>query len=81
MPYPHAVDDHQTRNAAFLVNAGAAQLLPQSELDAADLADRLSRLSADRGELMKMAGAARALAQPDAAERVGRACLEVMNHE
>ncbi|EGW54665.1 UDP-N-acetylglucosamine--N-acetylmuramyl-(pentapeptide) pyrophosphoryl-undecaprenol N-acetylglucosamine transferase [endosymbiont of Tevnia jerichonana (vent Tica)] len=81
VPYPHAVDDHQTRNAAFLVNAGAAQLLPQSELDAADLADRLSRLSADRGELMKMAGAARALAQPDAAERVGRACLEVMNHE
>ena len=33
VPYPHAVDDHQTRNGAFLVAAGAAEMLPQSELD------------------------------------------------
>lgn len=76
VPFPHAVDDHQTHNATYLVNAGAAILLPQAELDAESLSSLLVELTAERGRLLSMAKAARALARPDAAERVGRACLE-----
>jgi UDP-N-acetylglucosamine--N-acetylmuramyl-(pentapeptide) pyrophosphoryl-undecaprenol N-acetylglucosamine transferase len=75
-PFPYAVDDHQTKNAGFLVNAGAAILLPQSELNVDSLSELLGELLQDRAKLLFMAKAARALAKPDAAERVGRACLE-----
>ncbi len=76
VPYPHAVDDHQTRNAHFLVNAGAARLLPQPQLTAEGLAADLRILCGDRAVLLRMAEAARAVAVPDAAAVVGRACLE-----
>jgi UDP-N-acetylglucosamine--N-acetylmuramyl-(pentapeptide) pyrophosphoryl-undecaprenol N-acetylglucosamine transferase len=75
VPFPQAVDDHQTKNARFLVDRGAAQLLPQ----AGDLAERLSatiEILAERGVLLQMANAARALAKPDAAERVADVVLE-----
>ncbi len=78
VPFPHAVDDHQTRNAAYLVDAGAALLVPQSSLDADGLAGMLKSLLSDREKLLGMATAARRLARPDAAERVGRACLEMI---
>jgi UDP-N-acetylglucosamine--N-acetylmuramyl-(pentapeptide) pyrophosphoryl-undecaprenol N-acetylglucosamine transferase len=76
VPYPHAVDDHQTHNARFLVEAGAALLLPQYEMTAEGLAATLHTLSEDRPALLRMAEAARALAVPDAAGLVGSACLE-----
>lgn len=76
VPYPHAVDDHQTRNAAALVEAGAAELLPQARLEAPLLAARLAALAGDRVRLLAMATAARGLARPDAAEAVADACLE-----
>lgn len=79
VPYPHAVDDHQTRNAAFLVDAGAALLLPQSTMNAETLAATLQRFCADpavgRVELVAMAQAARALARPEATAMVAEACL------
>lgn len=76
VPYPHAVDDHQTRNAQFLVDGGAAELVPQSALSADALAQRLSALLADRAQLLAMAQSARSLARIDAADRVADACLE-----
>ncbi|MCU7904634.1 MAG: undecaprenyldiphospho-muramoylpentapeptide beta-N-acetylglucosaminyltransferase [Candidatus Thiodiazotropha sp. (ex Epidulcina cf. delphinae)] len=78
VPYPYAVDDHQTHNADFLVKAGAAELLPQPSLDARNLARLLSSLCADRDKLLRMAKAARNLARPDAAAQVGRYCLEMV---
>lgn len=75
VPFPHAVDDHQTANARFLERAGAARLLPQAELDAPRLAAVLDELLSDRGHLLAMAEAARAQARPAAAEQVARICL------
>lgn len=72
VPFPHAVDDHQTTNARFLSGRGAALLLPQGELTPQGLADRLAAL--DRGTLLAMAVRARELARPDAAARVADAC-------
>ena len=78
VPYPHAVDDHQTRNAAFLVEAGAAILVPQAELTPAHLCQLLEQFAAagQRQRLMDMACSARALARPDAAQRIATMCLE-----
>lgn len=76
VPYPHAVDDHQTANANYLVTAGAAILVPQAELTAAALADTLARFGGQRDVLLDMARAARALARPDAARRVAGLCCE-----
>jgi len=78
VPFPHAVDDHQTHNAGYLVKAGAALLLPQTELHADSLGKLLHELLQDRERLLSMAEAARSLARPEAAAQVGRACLEVM---
>ncbi|MFN2308161.1 MAG: undecaprenyldiphospho-muramoylpentapeptide beta-N-acetylglucosaminyltransferase [Gammaproteobacteria bacterium] len=75
VPYPHAVDDHQTGNARYLVSAGAARLIPQTELTPSGLAAVLGELGADRGRLLAMAEAARALARPDAARAVAQQCL------
>lgn len=76
VPYPFAVDDHQTRNAAFLAEAGAAVLLRQTELTPAGLGGILSDLLGDPAGLRRMAEAARRLARPDAARRVADACEE-----
>ena len=73
IPFPHAVDDHQTGNARFLVNVGGAFLLPQGELtpDAIALIRNYSR-----GQLLEMAEKARSLAKPDATEEVANICAE-----
>ena len=76
IPYPHAVDDHQTANAKVLVAAGAAQLLPESQLDADDLAARIRALAGDAATRLAMAEEARALAKPDADRVVAQHCLE-----
>lgn len=65
IPFPHAVDDHQTANARFLSDAGAACLFQQRDLNAVSFADTLRQLL-DRNVLRVMAAKARALAKPDA---------------
>jgi UDP-N-acetylglucosamine--N-acetylmuramyl-(pentapeptide) pyrophosphoryl-undecaprenol N-acetylglucosamine transferase len=70
VPFPQAVDDHQTRNAEYLVERGAARLLPQGDSLADDLRIALTELAANPAKRLAMAHAARALAKPDAAERV-----------
>ena len=82
VPFPHAVDDHQTRNAQVLVAAGAAQLMSENlqgdfPLDVEKLTGRLESLLDSRSQLLAMAQAARGLARPDAAQAIARACLEV----
>ena len=78
VPFAHAVDDHQTRNAEYLSSANAAIILPQAALDAQTLAAVLGPLLSDRGKLLAMASAARQMALPDAAEKVVEACSEWM---
>jgi UDP-N-acetylglucosamine--N-acetylmuramyl-(pentapeptide) pyrophosphoryl-undecaprenol N-acetylglucosamine transferase len=77
VPYPYAVDDHQTANARFLEGHDAAMLLPQAELTSVRLGEILSELAGNRAALLDMARAARACDMPDAAEAVALACLEV----
>ena len=72
VPFPHAVDDHQTHNAAVLAKAGAAELIQQRDLSAERLAGVLRGMT--HVGALQMACAARAQAQPDAAERVLAAC-------
>ena len=74
IPYPWAVDDHQTRNAAFLADADAAQLEAEASLTPTLLAARLEALLADRSCLLEMARAARLLAVSDSAEQVVDHC-------
>jgi len=76
VPFAHAVDDHQTRNAEYLSFANAAIILPQASLAPQTLANTLKPLLSDRGTLLSMARAARQLALPDAAEKVVEACSE-----
>lgn len=78
VPFPYAVDDHQTVNARFLERAGAALVVPQATLTAERLAILLRDLLNDRERLLAMAEAARKLTQGDAAERVAVLCLEQM---
>jgi UDP-N-acetylglucosamine--N-acetylmuramyl-(pentapeptide) pyrophosphoryl-undecaprenol N-acetylglucosamine transferase len=74
VPFPHAVDDHQTSNARFLAEAGAALLVQQRELSARRLADLLIGFTRER--LLAMAVRARLLAKPDAAAAVAAVCRE-----
>jgi len=75
VPYAHAVDDHQTGNARYLSDPGAAILIPQTEFSAHKLVSVLSELN--RHKLQEMAQRSRALAVVDAAERVAEYCLQV----
>jgi UDP-N-acetylglucosamine--N-acetylmuramyl-(pentapeptide) pyrophosphoryl-undecaprenol N-acetylglucosamine transferase len=77
VPFPHAVDDHQTRNAEVLVAAGAATVIQERDLDVQNLAQRLESLLGNRMQLLAMAEAARTLAKPDAADVIAAACMEV----
>lgn len=75
VPFAAAVDDHQTRNAGFLTQSGAAERMPQDRFSVETLVPRLQRLLADRNRLLSMAMRARTLARNDAAERVADVCL------
>ncbi len=77
VPFPFAVDDHQTRNAQSAVAANAAVLLPESEADARRLCNILRDLLGDRVRMLAMAQAARALAKPDAAANIAAFWFEV----
>jgi len=75
VPFPAAVDDHQTVNAAYLVDHGAALLIADRDLTPQRLCESLRRLCADRVPLLEMAIKARDLAQPHAAQDLAQACL------
>ena len=78
VPFPAATDDHQTRNAAFLVCEGAAIMIAERELSAEGLAAQLAALCSGRGRLIAMAERARALAKPRAAQELADACAELV---
>ena len=78
VPFPHAVDDHQTANARHLADAGAAVLVPDAELAPTSLSDLLQSLAADPTRLADMCQRARQLARPAAAARVAAHCLELL---
>jgi UDP-N-acetylglucosamine--N-acetylmuramyl-(pentapeptide) pyrophosphoryl-undecaprenol N-acetylglucosamine transferase len=75
VPFPHATDDHQARNAEALARAGAAICMRQERADVASLASEIGRLLADVTARRAMAEAARRRGRPDAAERVARELL------
>jgi UDP-N-acetylglucosamine--N-acetylmuramyl-(pentapeptide) pyrophosphoryl-undecaprenol N-acetylglucosamine transferase len=78
IPFAAAVDDHQTRNARFLVDANAAVLIPEADLTPQRLSNEMQTLlAAGRGKLTEMASRARALAITDADVRLADACLAV----
>ncbi len=72
IPYPHATADHQTANARYMEEAGAAIVIPDDELTPARLAAEVGGLLADPGRLSAMARASAALAKPDAAREIAR---------
>ena len=82
VPYPHAVDDHQTVNAMSLTDAGAGLLIPQDKLTPRHLSDVLKSftnedMSDARHRLLHMAQAAKKLAKPDATRDVARWCRKL----
>ena len=77
VPFPSAVDDHQTHNARFLTEAGAAVLISDQDFEPAFAAAELARLTSDRLQLLDMARRARTRAMPHAAESLTRAVLDL----
>ena len=75
VPYPHATADHQTGNARWMVDAGAAVLVPDAELDATRLRREVDALVYEPGRLEEMADAAGRLARPHAAQRIAEGVL------
>lgn len=80
IPYPHATGDHQTANARYLADAGAAVLLPDSEVSAERLRALVDELLDDRPRLERMAAAALTLAKPDAAADIAETVLAAAGH-
>jgi UDP-N-acetylglucosamine--N-acetylmuramyl-(pentapeptide) pyrophosphoryl-undecaprenol N-acetylglucosamine transferase len=75
VPFPHAVDDHQTFNAKYLSDAGAAKLIQQSEFNVQKATEILRDLT--REICLEMAIKARQLAKPEATKAVAKICMEV----
>jgi len=75
VPFPHAVDDHQTFNAKYLSDNGAAILIQQTELSVKKTHEILQKLT--RARCLAMAKKARALAKPEAAESVATICMSL----
>ena len=70
IPYPHATGDHQTTNARWMADGGAAVVIPDSELTSQRLSATIAELLADEDRLREMSIAARRLSKPDAAKRI-----------
>ena len=77
VPYPYAVDNHQTANATALANSGAGYLIQESKLDEGILANHLQDIVNNRSKLKGFAKAAQNFAKPDAAEDVAKFCLDI----
>jgi UDP-N-acetylglucosamine--N-acetylmuramyl-(pentapeptide) pyrophosphoryl-undecaprenol N-acetylglucosamine transferase len=75
VPFPHAVDDHQTTNAHYLSDAGAAILVPQPEFTVLKVVALLKDLS--REKCLEMATKAHALGKPEATKAVAEICMEL----
>ncbi len=82
VPSPNVAGDHQAKNAASMVEAGAAELLPEDELDAT-FTDKIGSLIASPGKLESMSRAMRSLAKPDAAKEIAEEIFNIAdkNHE
>lgn len=81
VPYPHAADDHQSRNARYLAERAAAVWVAQAEFSAERLSELLAGFGGNRAVLTRMAVNARACAVPDAAATVAGLCLEAVQRE
>ncbi|MEP6548036.1 MAG: undecaprenyldiphospho-muramoylpentapeptide beta-N-acetylglucosaminyltransferase [Gammaproteobacteria bacterium] len=75
VPFPMAIDDHQTKNAEVMVQSGAAQVIQERDLTPERLGAAISELAADRSRLLRMAEAARASRSIDAAARLADLCM------
>lgn len=78
VPFPYAVDDHQTANGSWLVHAGAARMVQQADLDVARLAREIKQLCSDREALLGCAEAARSVARPHATTTIVDACERIL---
>ena len=76
IPFPYAVDDHQTANAKYLSSNGAAILMQEAQLTVDKIKDIISRLCHSSAECMEMAVKARSLSQPKATDIVVEHCME-----
>ena len=81
VPYPYAIDDHQTANAMCLVNAGAAKILPQKQLTMTELSRLLNELLEDDQILIKMGLAAGQVAYPEATSSVVDECERFIKND
>ncbi len=81
VPYPFAVDDHQSANARYLSDSGAAVLMPQEALTKDSLADILADLGSNRDKLIEMSIAARNLAKAQATDEVAAICAELAGYD
>jgi UDP-N-acetylglucosamine--N-acetylmuramyl-(pentapeptide) pyrophosphoryl-undecaprenol N-acetylglucosamine transferase len=81
VPYPHAIDDHQTINAGALVRAGAAILVPDADVDVERLQPTIEELLFSPDRLRKMSDAARTVAHPAAAEELAAWVLSLVRDE
>ena len=75
VPFPYAVDDHQSANGQYLVDAGAAILIQQKEMNSDWLCKTITQLTNQRDRLLQMAKAARLCSKPDAANEVAQMCM------
>jgi UDP-N-acetylglucosamine--N-acetylmuramyl-(pentapeptide) pyrophosphoryl-undecaprenol N-acetylglucosamine transferase len=81
VPYPHATADHQTGNARWMADAGAAVVVPDAELDAPRLDSEVRALLDEPGRIERMAEAALGLARPDAAQRIADGVISLTRQE
>ncbi len=79
VPLPHAIDDHQTANAQVSVDKGAAIMIQQADLNEQVMASAIERCVLNKDYWLSMSAAAQALARPDAANVVAKACIEYAN--
>ncbi len=77
IPYPSAVDDHQTANARAMTDVGAAAIIQESDLTGPSLCELLKDWLCERAELQSRAARARALSRPDSLDRISSICLQV----
>ena len=81
VPFPHAADNHQHKNAQIFADAGAAVLLPESELTDERLLRELTGLLGDQVRLKEMGRRAKTLAHPDALERIAAMAVRLARRE
>jgi UDP-N-acetylglucosamine--N-acetylmuramyl-(pentapeptide) pyrophosphoryl-undecaprenol N-acetylglucosamine transferase len=81
IPFPSATDDHQTKNATSMVTAGAAIMIPETELTGATLAQAIAKLWEKPDERMAMERAAGRLGRPEAAREIADVCAQLASHD